>query len=92
LLLLLLLAVDWAADPCQGTSPLSRPLASTICYCHSTRYRDSLPATCEVDDHGQVQCSQRSRPGNPPCRANLPSQPCRRATLALCYLFMVLLH
>jgi hypothetical protein len=40
LLLLLLLACDWAVDPYQGTSPLSRPLASTESFCHSLVHRE----------------------------------------------------
>ena len=42
LLLLLLLAVDYAGDPNQGLSPLSRPLASTENYCFSMQYRGEV--------------------------------------------------
>jgi hypothetical protein len=49
LFLLLLLGVDWAADPSQvapALEPLAAPLASTECFCHSTVYRDALLDEC----------------------------------------------
>jgi hypothetical protein len=46
LLLLLLLACDWAADPCQGTSPLSEPFASTETFCHSLIHRVEISRQC----------------------------------------------
>jgi hypothetical protein len=39
LIVFALLAVDWAADPSQGTSPLSPLLGSTETVCPSLAYR-----------------------------------------------------
>ena len=44
--LLLLLAIDWAADPYQGTNPLSQPLSSTPVCCHSLVYRHESYRRC----------------------------------------------
>jgi hypothetical protein len=46
LLLLLLLAVDWATDPFQGTSSLSQPLASTEVHCHSLQRHAEVIKVC----------------------------------------------
>jgi hypothetical protein len=64
LLLLLLLACDWAADPHQGTSPLSRPLASTECICHSLAHREAVRQGCLPALQGG--------PGGPPAHVSTP--------------------
>jgi hypothetical protein len=50
LFLLLLLGVDWAADPAQlppAIRLLARRMASTECFCHSlTRRSDALRTAC----------------------------------------------
>jgi hypothetical protein len=51
LVVFLLLACDWAADPCQGASLLSAPLASTECYCHSITYRADIARECASAPH-----------------------------------------
>jgi hypothetical protein len=47
--LLLLLMVDWYTDPYQGTSPLSRPMASQEAYCHSLDYREAMDRESSPD-------------------------------------------
>jgi len=42
LFLLLLLAIDWAADPYYGASPSSQPLASTEVVCRTLTISESV--------------------------------------------------
>lgn len=57
LLLLLLLACDWAADPCQGTSPFSRPFASTESFCHSLAHREGIRLHLTASEPLDLLCS-----------------------------------
>jgi hypothetical protein len=41
----LLLSLDWAGDPYNGQSPLSRPMSSQIAYCHAIHHRAVLCKT-----------------------------------------------
>jgi hypothetical protein len=47
--LLALLVCDWAGDPYQGRSPLSRPLASQEAFCHSLAYRGETLRSTAAD-------------------------------------------
>jgi hypothetical protein len=51
LIVFLLLACDWAADPCQGASLMSAPLSSTECICHSLAYRADIARECASAPH-----------------------------------------
>jgi hypothetical protein len=46
LLLLLLLAVDWATDPFHGSSWQSHALASTEVHCHSLQRQAEITQVC----------------------------------------------
>jgi hypothetical protein len=92
-LLLVLLAVDWAADPCQGTSPLSSTLHSTIVFCHSLVYRGEISRRCGPEvrpeprrqEHGKVVgCLEE--PEQPPTTTPATNFPAG----TLVYLFMSL--
>jgi hypothetical protein len=91
LLLLLLLACDWAVDSFQGTSPLSRPLGSTECFCHSLAHRQAICQGCLP--------APQAGPGGPPALTGMaPPRPALRAqespdaapAAGLVYVFMSL--
>jgi hypothetical protein len=69
LLLLLLLAVDWATDPYQGTSPLSQPLASTEVHCHSLQRHAEIAKVCA---EAHLLCVPGSPAVVPACDPPLP--------------------
>jgi len=50
LFLFLLLVADYAGDPYFGQSPLSRPLSSQDCFCHSMTQRALLQRAATLND------------------------------------------
>jgi hypothetical protein len=89
LLLLLLLACDWAVDPYQGTSPLSAPLASTESFCHSLAHQQATRQAClPAPQGGHCTLSPfADTPPLPPAEAALePPAP----ALSRVYVFMSL--
>ena len=88
LFLLLLVAIDWATDPSQGTSPLSQPWGNTETVCCPVNQGEELVRLCVPSP-----CLQAAAPFHfsaPDCMCAavavlLPSAPCR---IDLLYVFM----
>jgi hypothetical protein len=93
LLLLVLLAIDWAADPdllAPTVRALAARLASTECYCHSLRCREearreAIPAGSA--DPGPV-APPTTAPACPCPESRSPPDPGGVARAGLVYLFM----
>jgi hypothetical protein len=91
LLLLLLLACDWAVDPYQGTSSLSRPLASTDSYCHSLAHREAALQSCLPALQGGPGTLPPNLDTPPPPRGRPAQEPTAPLTpLRLVYVLMSL--